>query len=173
MSIIGQGRTRTVKEGSDMAKDITVHKSFSLIEKFSKNDSLTTNEKMLLKYLPHKVQNIIWELHSSMMFPIPYCFSAIMTAVSGSIANSKALCTQNGYIVYPSIFMAIIGESGENKSQPIKWFMRPLWTRTAEMLKDYNGELDAYLKEVAKGNFEMDKPKKVQFIIQDAPIEAY
>ena len=172
MSIIGQGRTQKVKEGSDMAKDITVHKSFSLIEKFSENDSLTTNEKMLLKYLPHKVQNIIWELHSSMMFPIPYCFSAIMTAVSGSIANSKALCTQNGYIVYPSIFMAIIGESGENKSQPIKWFMRPLWTRTAEMLKDYNGELDAYLKEVAKGNFEMDKPKKVQFIIQDATIEA-
>ena len=45
------------------------------------------------------------------------CFAA----VAGSIANSKALCTQNGYIVYPSICMAIIGESGENKSQPIRW----------------------------------------------------
>lgn len=155
-----------------MAKDITVHKSFSLIEKFSENDSLTANEQMLLRFLPHKVQNIIWELHSSMMLPIPYCFSSIMTAVSGSIANSKALCTQNGYIVYPNIFMALIGESGENKSQPIRWFMKPLWNRNADMLKDYNGDLEAYLREVSKGNPDAEKPKKVQFIIQDATMEA-
>ena len=95
-----------------MAREIKTHTTFSLIDKF-KNDtsSLTENEQMLLKYLPHKIQNIIWELHSSMMFPIPYCFSAILTAVSGSIANSKALYANNGYIVYPGLFMAIIGES--------------------------------------------------------------
>ncbi len=157
---------------NNMAREITVHQTFSLIEKFKNLDSLTNNEKMLLKYLPHKVQDIIWELNSSMMFPIPYCFSSILTAVAGSIANSKALCTHNGYIVYPSIFMAIIGESGENKSQPIRWFMKPLWNRTAEMLKDYNGELDVYLKEIAKGNFDIEKPRRFQFIIQDATIEA-
>ena len=161
-----------MKEGSSMTKDVTIHRTFSLIEKFNTQDSLTDNERMLLKFLPHKVQDIIWELNSSMMFPTPYCFSSILTAVAGSIANSKALCTQNGYIVYPSICMAIIGESGENKSQPIRWFMKPLWNRTAEMLKDYNGELDAYLKEIAKGNYDIDKPKRIQFIIQDATIEA-
>ncbi len=156
-----------------MAREIKTHTTFSLIDKF-KNDtsSLTENEQMLLKYLPHKIQNIIWELHSSMMFPIPYCFSAILTAVSGSIANSKALYANNGYIIYPGLFMAIIGESGENKSHPIKWFMKPLWERAAEILEDYNKELDHYQKETAKGNFDIEKPRKTQFIIQDATIEA-
>ena len=80
-----------------MSREIKVQTTFSLIEKFKKDTSLTENEQMLLKYLPHKVQNIIWELHNSMKVPIPYCFSTILTAVSGSIANSKVLCTNNGY----------------------------------------------------------------------------
>lgn len=155
-----------------MGREIKIHTTFSLIEKFKKDTSLTENEKILLKHIPHKVQNIIWELHSSMKFPIEFCFSAIIAAVSGSIANSKTLYANNGYTVYPGVFMAIIGESGENKSQPIKWFMKPLWERAAEILDQYNDELDNYLKETAKGNFEVEKPRKTQFIIQDATIEA-
>ena len=155
-----------------MSREIKVHTTFSLIEKFKKDTSLTENEQMLLKYLPHKVQNIIWELHNSMKFPIPYCFSTILTAVSGSIANSKVLCTNNGYTVYANIFMAIIGESGENKSQPIKWFMEPLWKRAGEILDEYNKDLEHYQKETAKGNLDVERPRKTQYIIQDATIEA-
>ena len=161
-----------MKEMSNMAREIKVHTTFCLIEKFKNDTSLTENEKMLLKYLPHKVQNIIWELHSSMMFPIPYCFSTILTAVSGSIANSKVLCTNNGYTVHPNIFMAIIGESGENKSQPIKWFTKPIWERAAEILEEYNKDLEHYQRETAKGNLDVEKPRKTQYIIQDATIEA-
>ena len=157
---------------SNMAREIKVHTTFCLIEKFKNDTSLTENEKMLLKYLPHKVQNIIWELHNSMKFPISYCFSSIISAVSGSVANSKVLYTNNGYTVYPGLFMAIIGESGENKSQPIKWFMKPLWERAAEALEKYNEDIERYQKETAKGNYDVEKPRKTQYIMQDATIEA-
>lgn len=155
-----------------MDRKVIVHRTLSLIKEFQKDTSLTPNEMMLLRCLPHKVQKIIWELHRSMRFPISYCFSSIITAVSGAIANSKAVFTNNGYVSYPGIFMAIIGESGENKSQPIRWFMKPMWKRAGEMMREYNKELDNYLKETAKGNFDVEKPNKTQFIIQDATMEA-
>lgn len=42
-----------------MDRKVIVHRTLSLIEEFQKDTSLTPNEMMLLRCLPHKVQKII------------------------------------------------------------------------------------------------------------------
>jgi len=113
-------------------------------------------------------QQIISELQNIFRCSRDFVVSSIFGAVSGAI-GSKVSCYDGKYTNSPCLWLVNVAQSGQNKSQPMLWAIKPIenWD---------NSNYNAYIKacENLRQNplSYIEIPKLVQHIISDSTPEA-
>ncbi|MBR8536112.1 DUF3987 domain-containing protein [Carboxylicivirga sediminis] len=120
-----------------------------------------------LSIFPRFIQNTILELYDNGNYNIDYTAVSILTALAGIIGNSYHLRKHIEWIENPSMWVVLVGKSGQNKSAPLKTAFKAVKNQQKQFDKEY---------EAAVANFDPDagdkKPIKRKLYSTDPTFEA-
>lgn len=85
------------------------------------------------------------DLKDSLNYPIDYTATAILTAVSTAIGTSVKLSVKSGWSEYASLFVALIGNAGANKTHPINTVFQPIRIIDKQRHLDYETAYSFYM----------------------------
>jgi hypothetical protein len=77
------------------------------------------NNEFPINVFPPLFKDLIMDCNKSLNFPIDYTGTAILTAISTAIGTSAKVKVKEGWYEYASLYTAIVGKAGANKSHPI------------------------------------------------------
>ena len=92
-----------------------------------------------------------------------------MFATVGTAIGKRFVIDDGKYLNYPCLWVCNVAPSGSNKSQPMRFLLKPLKDRDANNYKKYLKELGEWR---AAGDDKAEKPKFSQFLISDSTPEA-
>ena len=128
-----------------------------------------------LEIFPKELQEII-QMHSSILnISKEYSAVTILFAIASAIGNSYCLKIKNGWTELPTLFIALVGKPGINKSAPISIFTKPLEAVNKNFFDKFLQEYKNYSK--AKQDKDIDTsslqvPIFRQIVIKDTTQEA-
>lgn len=93
---------------------------------------------------PELFRAYVIDLKDSLNYPIDYTATAILTAVSTVIGTGVKLFVKSGWSEYASLFTALIGNAGANKTHPINTVFAPIRAIDKQRHKDFQLEYDLY-----------------------------
>ena len=164
--IFGLQNKDTVKEGRidiiDLEIDFLKHKD--------------AKENLFpIDIFPKAIQEIIIEINSKYLFPIDYLGAGILSASSASIGKSYKLEVKHGWQEKVNLFMVIVGQPGDAKTQALKFCFNPIQIKESQLFSDYENQLIEY----EKNNFEnsdnknkVKKPILKRYLLSDFTPEA-
>lgn len=120
-----------------------------------------------LKYYPDEVRLIIQEVCGVFKFSHDYLSSAVLSVSASAIGNTYCCEVKEGWTEHNSMFIAIVGLPGVNKSAPIKWATQPIQQREKEIYSEYKRALKEMDEEQRK-----NPPPLIKTIMSDATPEA-
>lgn len=130
---------------------------------------------------PSDIQKIVLALRDFLGFPIDYTSAAILVAFSLGIGNQVRIKVKNGWIESATLYCALVGKPGSNKSHPMSFILQPFILHDQRTYEAYISALDEYeaLKEMtnkerlAKGIEEMPQmPHWKQMVVSDVTQES-
>lgn len=122
-----------------------------------------------LGYFPDEVKNIVLEVCGVFNFSHEYLASAILSAAASAIGDSYCVEVKKGWTEHNSVFLAIVGRPGVNKSAPIKWALRPLQSHERKLYAQYKERI----KEYQESEKDMKNlPPLIKTIMSDATPES-
>lgn len=146
----------------------------------------TLNDKksdVPVQVFPEVVQNMITEKATKQSLPTEFLFASVLGAISTSIGNIFKVELLFDMPTNASLWIAVVGESGEGKTEGINSFYKPLLKVEAENYKKYTEEVDAYKLALKifknlpnserSAEDEPEPPIRKQRILQDVTVEAY
>jgi hypothetical protein len=120
-----------------------------------------------LSIFPRFIQDTILELYDNGNYNIDYTSVSILTALAGIIGNSYHLRKHIEWIENPSMWVVLVGKSGQNKSAPLKTAFKAVKNQQKQFDKEYDA---------AVANFDPDagdkKPTKRKLYSTDPTFEA-
>ncbi|RZK63839.1 MAG: DUF3987 domain-containing protein, partial [Pedobacter sp.] len=124
---------------------------------------------------PDAVQNYI----SSHNFQHEYLAGFALSAFSTAIGNSVSLMANEGYIIKPILYMAVVAPPGASKTPSLKSMFKFINDVDSDTYKHYVSERDKYKQELAhfknqkkgEGMKEPEPPIMRQMVINDSTIE--
>lgn len=120
-----------------------------------------------LNIFPRFIQDTILELFDNGNYNIDYTSVSILTALAGIIGNSYHLRKHIEWIENPSMWVVLVGKSGQNKSAPLKTAFKAVKNQQKKFDQEY---------EAAIANFDPDsgdkKPTKKKLYSTDPTFEA-
>jgi len=133
-----------------------------------------------LEVFPVEIQEIVSESKEKLKFTIDYLASSMLFVASIAIGNSVTLKIQNSWDQISSLFIAIIGKAGANKSHPLNFALKPLldlgfqaYSEFEKEVTEYNRIMDLTKKERREeGLDEPIKPVLKKYLISDITSEA-
>ncbi len=133
-----------------------------------------------VEVFPKAFRHIIQETNEKLLFPIDYIASSILYAVSVSIGNSLSVKVKEGWTEHCTLWLALVGRPGTNKSHPFSFALEPLWVKQNEFFKEYKQKLIEFERTnaLAKEEKQIEKiienvlPRCRRFILQDFTIES-
>ena len=75
---------------------------------------------------PLSFRDLATDLNNSLMFPIDYVGTAILTAVATAVGTTAKVRVKNNWFEYASIYSCVIGNAGANKTHPINLMFNPI-----------------------------------------------
>jgi len=147
------------------------------------NNTIKDTEKTLSKKVkvfptdvfPKQIEENIKDTNRTLGFPIDFAACSALSALAAAIGNTYKAKVKNGYTQPATLYIAIIGSPGTNKSQPVTHFLAPLNKRNKEGYEQFQKEYKDYklkLRKLKKGEPEPKEPKLTQYIVSDVTIEA-
>ncbi len=97
----------------------------SIIDKAIDLSTRLSGTEFLVSIFPTKIQRIISEVHECHNYPTDYITAAILAAIAVGIGNTHLVQIKQGWMESPILYMALIGQSGANKSHPLSFAMKP------------------------------------------------
>ena len=94
--------------------------------------------------LPENLQDVIREVAAGYQCHRDYCTASLFAATSAALCK-RLSATFNNYSNYGSMFMAIVGGTSSGKTEPIKWFFRPITDKERTAYDHYRQELKEWL----------------------------
>jgi hypothetical protein len=143
--------------------------------------SLNERENLIAKnfpieVFPKEIQEIINMYVSNLNINKDYASASILFAFAAAIGSTYKLKVKRGWQELPTIFIALVGKPGINKSAPISIFSNPL-EKADKVL--YDSFLEDFKKYKQQKNFKdgnnpnvIDEPIRKQLVIKDATQEA-
>ncbi len=117
---------------------------------------------------PSDVQRIVLALKDYLGFPIDYTSAAILVAFSSGIGNQVRIRVKNGWIESATLYCALVGKPGSNKSHPMSFILQPFFDHDKRTYEAYIAALDEY--EQVK---EMSKKERLENGIEEMPKEPH
>jgi hypothetical protein len=166
-------------------------KIFDLQNKDTKNQGVIDLVDLELDFLKHKetkgnlfpidiypkaIQAIIIEIHNKQVFPIDYLGSGILSAAATSIGKSyKIEVKKNGWEEKVNLFMVIVGQPGDAKTQALKFCYNPIQIKENQLFTEYENQLNEYEKSISDNSENKLKEKKPilkRYLLSDFTPEA-
>ena len=120
--------------------------------------------------LSKNIQEVITTYSDVFQCPREYIVGAVFQAAAATVGN-RVIVDSGKYKNMLVLWMAVIGDSGTNKSAPIQAILEPLKVRDQEMFQKYKDALKAYREAVKDGNVS-EYPICAHTIIKDHTLEA-
>jgi len=128
--------------------------------------------KFPLSYFPESLAEILAKVSEIYSYPLDYVCCSVLSASATAIGNSNAIHIKNNWIEKSSLFIAMIGSPGVNKSAPLTWAMMPIEKKEKDLYKQYLRNLKDYDQLPAKERDQSIEPILVKTVISDATPEA-
>ncbi|MCJ8498556.1 YfjI family protein [Chryseobacterium salipaludis] len=134
-----------------------------------------------LHIFPAEVQQIIQEKHKQSL-PIDFLFSSVLAAVSGAIGNALKVELIPGRPTNAALWLAVVADSGDGKTEGMETFLKPLIKLEAEAHRAYKEQQAAYDAAVSENNalpyserekIDQQPPERKRRVIQEFTAEAY
>ncbi|MEP6951323.1 MAG: YfjI family protein [Ginsengibacter sp.] len=128
---------------------------------------------------PPQLQEIISCNCTTLNLNIDYAAVSVLYAFSVALGGHYSLTVKRGWVELPTLFVALVGKPGINKSGPISIFTQPLEKLEKALFKRYLEDYTTFKKsrsttkrenENVSGTFE--EPVRRQLVIKDATQEA-
>lgn len=130
-----------------------------------------------LSVLPKKLQQVVMDLYEYNAFPIEYTAASMVSLLGLAIGATYKVHLMKGWDDMAITNMALVGEPGTNKSNPLNFLIKPFQDADAEFLYQYNQELKVYNEQMAnaKGEQKQQKgnaPMYKCYLVSDVTTEA-
>lgn len=127
--------------------------------------------------LPDGLQWMAENLRDTIGFPIDYTASAMLFSASVAVGTSMGITPKEGWIEPATLWLALVGRPGANKTHPLTMMLKPLNARDHESAKRYAEELKQYQAEVKlarkeEGRETPAEPECAQHLVGDITPEA-
>jgi hypothetical protein len=143
---------------------------------FSNMDVSGKNEKEKYSFpvevFPDFIQTLITEANKTLYYPIDYLGSAILTTVSIALGRKITIKVKNGWTEQAVLYMALVGNPGDNKSHPLSFALKPIMKVQSEIYDEYKIALDQYRKLTDEEKKGQRPPIWKQYIFDDFTNEA-
>jgi hypothetical protein len=121
---------------------------------------------------PHSIQEVILELRDKLNFPVDYTGTSILFAASVAIGDAVKVRVKDGWVEQATLFIALVGRPGSNKSHPMEFAIRPLQERDSINFENYRLQLNEYQQLSSEDQREALKPTFKQLLLNDFTLEA-
>ena len=137
-----------------------------------------TSPDFPIHIFPQQLQQIIRCYCTTLNLNLDYAGVSVLYAFSVALGGHYSLTLKRGWIELPTLFVALVGKPGINKSGPISIFTQPLEKLEKALFKRFLDEYATFKKgrstkkenEDITGIFE--EPVRRQLVIKDATQEA-
>ncbi|MDQ2719657.1 MAG: YfjI family protein [Bacteroidota bacterium] len=126
---------------------------------------------------PQQLQQVIKCYCSTLNLNIDYAAVTVLYAFSVALGGHYSLTVKRGWVELPTLFVALVGKPGINKSGPISIFTQPLEKLEKVLFKRFLEEYATFkkgrsTKKENDSNAITDEPVRRQLVIKDATQEA-
>ncbi len=132
--------------------------------------------------LPRGIRQFVERASKAIDCDSSYVALPVLSGLSAAIGNTRRLKVKEGWEAPPSIWTAIVGDSGSAKSPALKAALKPIRIRQIQASESYESELTEYRRELqefkrasrSKGSqaIEPMEPAAPTFLINDVTVEA-
>ncbi len=127
---------------------------------------------------PKEIQDYLLQCNSTLNTSVEYMGNTLVWLLSTVIGNTIKVKVKNGWEESGIVWISLVGETGIGKSPSIKIVRFPISNLNEERAEEYMKAKEEYDKykhftaEDRKGEIEIKKPLKNQFIVIDITMEA-
>ena len=121
-----------------------------------------------------ELQGIIQET-AKLNFPPEYISAYLLGVISTAIGNSCRIQIKKGYTESAVLYIVIVGNSGTNKTAPLKFAIQPLVNKDKKSYRHFMSKMEEYKAEILKNPVlkeTLKPPKLFKYLINDATIES-
>ena len=155
---------------------------FEIHENESLEVGTTSSENTFpVEIFPESIQDIIKNLRTTLNFPDDYTSASMIYATSVAMGLSYQAQFKNGWNEIGSLYIAIVGKAGTNKTHPLNFALKPIKKLDTDSYNEYmikKSEYD-YAKSLTKKEREDEliilpesEPTWKQFLVSDFTPEA-
>lgn len=131
-----------------------------------------SNVAFPVKAFPEEVSSIIQQTKDSLLFPVDFTGSSILVAASIALGTQYKIEVMPGYIQSASLYCALVGNPGVNKSAPLKFILSPIEEIHKELHKDYMIEKKEYNRLNEEEKKLQPEPKPRGLLLSDSTFES-
>lgn len=136
--------------------------------------TINTPNPFPLDALPEEIQEMIQAYCTGLNLNVDYSACTVLFTYSVAMGSHYRLKIKNGWIETGSLFMALVGKTGVNKSSPLSIFTSKLEKTDKELFREFDKNYTAFINQdkTDKSKPVIAEPIRRQLIIKDATQEA-
>lgn len=135
-----------------------------------------SENKFPVEVFPVEIQNIIHQTNECLKFPIDFIGASMLFAGSTVVGNSYKAQVMPGWVEGVTVYMALVGRAGTNKSHPLTFALQPIFDNDKRTFAKYKEARSLYQQAMMAKKGEQpevsEKPFWKKFIINDSTPEA-
>lgn len=126
--------------------------------------------------LPEGLRWIVADIHATLGYPVDYTAAAALFALSVAIGTSVRIEAKTGWTEHATLWQALVGRPGANKTHPLNWMLGPLNDRDRKRAQAYGCAIHDY-EQTKRAARDSDaevppEPQCEQHLVSDATPEA-
>ena len=129
-----------------------------------------------VELFPQVMQDLVNEANRSLKFNKDFLMSSMLFATSVAIGQTHRVKAKDGWETSASLWLAIVGKTGANKTAPFNMGIKPIQNTQDESFSKYERELKQYNRDVADKDTDttdFNIPTWNQQLIKDITIESF
>jgi hypothetical protein len=141
---------------ANLTMDMIIKHTMAMVEELNAGD-------FPVKAFPETIQKIINGTNDALKYPLDFTACAMLYAASAVIGNSVKIRVNNTWIDGTTIYMALVGRPGTNKTHPLNFALSPILQRDRANFKKYEGKREEYKHELIRAKAEGEEPAAKPF----------
>lgn len=97
-----------------------------------------------IEVFPKTAQFVICQTNHALKFPFDFIGSSMLFAASVAIGNTFRAGVKNGWSESATIYIALVGRAGTNKSHPLSFALKPIYDKDQRTFREYEHQRKEY-----------------------------
>ena len=121
---------------------------------------------------PKEISSIINHTKEALLFPVDFTGTSLLVAGSIALGSQYRIKVKEEFIQSASLYCAIVGNPGVNKSAPLKFIFSPLAKKHEELHNEFIKEKERYNRLSDEEKEFQPKPKVKGLLLSDSTFES-